>query len=190
MFSRIEPVEIFQLIDAGKAGPSVGVIWFALKRDLEGVAKRGVLLGTDLLHEGVIAEDEFRGGKVVWISITGGCGHGANENAIAIGDGSDDLVGDVVLNLESVLAGDFAVVGFGPKLSATLGIDELHVDADGGAAFADAAFHYVARAQRMTHGADVGGAVFVSHRGVMRDDLEIGKTREAGGDVFGEAVGE
>src|SRR5580698_10023097 len=190
MFSRIEPVEILQLIDAGKAGPSVGVIGFTLERDLEGVAKRSVLLGIDLLHEGVITEDEFRGREVVWLAIAGGTGHGANENAIAIGDGSDDLVGDVVLNLESVLAGDFAVVRFGPKLSATLGIDELHVDADGVAAFADAAFHYVARAQRMTHGADVDGAVFVSHRGVMGDDLKIGKAREACGDVFGQTIGE
>ena len=58
------------------------------------------------------------------------------------------MVGDVVLNLEGVFAGDFAVVGFGPELRAALRVGQLGADADGGAAFADAAFEHVAGAKR------------------------------------------
>jgi hypothetical protein len=103
-----------------------------------------MLLGIDLLQEGVVAQDKFGRAEFLHLSISSGGSHGANQNSIPISDGGHDVVGEVVLNLECARLADFAVLRLRPKLRAAHGVHQLRADANGAASFACAPLDHIA----------------------------------------------
>lgn len=186
----IEPIKILQLVQTGKTGPGGSVVGLAFQHPLQAGAEHGMLQGIDLLHEGVVAQDQFRRAEFLHLSTSRGSGHGANQNSIPIRDGGHDVVSKVVLNLECPRVADFAVKRLRPKLRAADGVGQLLTDANGAASFAYAPLDHIAGAQFTAHRADIRCAAFVSHRGFVGDDLKIRESRKPRGDVFGQAVGQ
>src|SRR5579871_4868574 len=63
-----------------------------------------MLLNIDLLHEGILAQHKFGRREFLDFAIPGGRGHGADQNPVRIRHGGHNVIGQVVLNLKSVLA--------------------------------------------------------------------------------------
>ena len=122
------------------------MVGLAFQRPFQAGAEHGMLLGIDLLHEGVVAQDKFGRAEFLHLSISSRGGHGANQNSIPIRDGGHDVVGEVVLNLEGARVADFAVIRLRPKLRAAHGVHQLRADANGAASFSYAPLDHIARA--------------------------------------------
>ena len=74
---------------------------------------------------------------------------------MGFGDGGDDAGNEFVLEFEDGFGIESAIVGFGPEVSAGGSVDELHGETQPGSCLAQAALHYVARAEFFAGGADV-----------------------------------
>src|SRR5713101_9589420 len=120
------------------------MVGLAFKRPFQAGAKFSMLLGIDLLHESVVAQDKFGRAEFLHLSISSRGGHGANQNSIPIRDGGHDVVSEVVLNLEGAGAADFAVIRLRPKLRAAHGVRKLRAHANGAASLFYAPLDHIA----------------------------------------------
>src|SRR5262245_28522160 len=104
------------------------------------------------------------------------------------GEDGDNRARHLVLDREGVV--QFAVVPLAPTVGAGQGVDELRRDADAVAAASDATLQYILRVQLPPDLPDIDRLALVLEGRISRDDQEIGKPRQFGDDVFGDAVAE
>ena len=106
-------------------------------------------------------------------------------------DGLDDGGGDFVLDVEQVVGGERAVVGFRPQVLVALGVDQLGGDAQAVAGAADAAFQHVPHFQRVGDRGDAQGLLLaeLERRGARRHRQAVHADQHVE-DFFTDAVGE
>jgi hypothetical protein len=100
----------------------------------------------------------------------------------------DNRARDLVLDRENVV--QLAVVPLSPAVGAGHGIDELRRDPDAVAAPPDAAFQHVTCAQLPADLSEIDRLALVLEGRISPDDQEVGKARQFGCNVLGNAVAE
>ena len=103
-------------------------------------------------------------------------------------DRTDDLVGDVVLQLEDI--GQLAIVSVRPQMHAVRGIDQLSGDAHPAGGLAHAALENVPDAELACDVANVDRFTLEGESGIARDDEEPSLPGQPGDDVLGQPVRE
>ena len=101
---------------------------------------------------------------------------------------SDDATIDAVLQFKNIRHD--AIESFRPEVAAAATIDQLRIDANLVAAAAYTAFQYVAHAEFGGYGAQVDRLAFIGKARVTANHEQSGYSRQVGGQVFGDAVGE
>ena len=95
---------------------------------------------------------------------------------------------DLVLHVEEI--GERLVEPFGPQVRASLGLDQLHIDAHAISRALHAAFEHVANVEFASDLFEVGRLAFVGKSCAAADHEGAGNAREVGGQALGDAVDE
>ncbi len=87
---------------------------FALERALQRRAQLGMLLGREPLLVVERPDHALVGGELGDRLRLDRAGHRSNQDAVGVGDGGDDPIGQLVLQLEEAAGAQVAVEGLGP----------------------------------------------------------------------------
>ena len=100
----------------------------------------------------------------------------------------DNGVGNFVLDGKDIR--QIPIETFSPDMAAVFRVDKLARDADSGSSFSYTSLKNVTHSQLLADLLHLDRFIFVSERGVSRDDEESGNLRKIGNDILGNAVAE
>ena len=181
---------VLALEDEPQRGPGVRVARRQRDRTLQCGPRCHELLRCQALEEAEAAQHGLVGAQLLGAPVAQRLAQRMRQDAMRIRDGRDDSRDELVLQLENAIQAERAIVGLGPEMSARLGVDELHRDADLASRLAKSPVDHVARAQLVADGAHVGRLARVAKRGAARDHPQVREAQHGHHDALGQPLGQ